>query len=158
MQPLLVALTWFSALGSALIAGVFFAFSAFVMDALSRLGPPQGIAAMQAINAVVVRSWFMAPFLGTVATAGLLALAGLLSRGEPRAAWWLAGAVLYIVGTFGVTIVRNVPLNDALAAASPETAESASLWARYLESWVWWNHVRTVASLAATACFVLALR
>jgi uncharacterized membrane protein len=158
MEPLLVALSWLSAIGSALIAGVFFAFSTFVMRALARLPPAQGIAAMQSINIVVVRSWFMAPLLGTVATSAILALAALLMWSDPRAVWWLGGAALYVVGTFLITIAGNVPLNDGLAAVSPDTPEGAGYWTRYLEDWLWWNHVRTAASLAAATCFVLAMR
>ena len=60
-------LTWklLAALGCGLIAGVFFAFSAFVMSALARLEPPQGTAAMQAINITVINPWFMGVFMGT---------------------------------------------------------------------------------------------
>jgi len=158
IETLLVALTWCSALGSALIAGVFFAFSAFVMGALSRLAPSQGIAAMQSINTVVVRSWFMAPFMGTIVTAAILALAGVLVSGDPRTIWWIAGAALYIAGTFGMTLVGNVPLNEALASAPPEAPESANLWNRYLRDWSRWNHARTAAALGAAVCFVIALR
>ena len=55
----------FSALGSALVAGIFFAFSTFVMKALGRLQPEQGIAAMQAINVTVLNPWFFTVFFGT---------------------------------------------------------------------------------------------
>jgi uncharacterized membrane protein len=51
-------------------------------------------------------------------------------------------------------MIFNVPLNDALAAASHETA---SLWARYLTDWTLWNHVRTVSSTAACALFIAAI-
>jgi uncharacterized membrane protein len=54
--------------------------------------------------------------------------------------------------------VFNVPLNDTLAAVSPDNAEGASLWRNYLEVWTRWNHVRTVTSTGALACFMLALR
>src|SRR5262249_35165170 len=46
---------------------------------------------------------------------------------------------------------------DALSAVSPESAEGAALWSRYLRDWMTWNHVRGVAALAAAACFTLAL-
>ena len=46
----LFALTLFAALGCGLIAGVFFAFSTFVMKALARLPSGEGMAAMQSIN------------------------------------------------------------------------------------------------------------
>jgi uncharacterized membrane protein len=69
----------------------------------------------------------------------------------------LAGSLLYLVGTFGVTVVGNVPLNDALAALDPADAGSASAWASYQARWMAWNHVRTFAALAATASMILAL-
>lgn len=57
--------TVLSALGCGLMAGVFFAFSTFVMKALGALPPAQGIAAMQSINVAVINRWFMAAFFGT---------------------------------------------------------------------------------------------
>jgi uncharacterized membrane protein len=54
IDHLLFALTLVAALGCGLMAGVFFAFSAFVMKALARLPLAQGIAAMQSINVAVI--------------------------------------------------------------------------------------------------------
>ncbi|OWZ94133.1 hypothetical protein B9J07_06560 [Sinorhizobium sp. LM21] len=73
-----------------------------------------------------------------------------------RLRWWLAaGGIAYVVGVLLVTIVFNVPMNDALAAAAPGQA-ATDLWReRYLTDWVWWNHVRTWASIGALAFFVL---
>lgn len=73
IDDLIFVLTFASALGCGLIAGVFFAFSAFVMKALARLPPVQGIAAMQAINVAVLNRWFFAAFFGN---GGGLCLAG----------------------------------------------------------------------------------
>jgi uncharacterized membrane protein len=64
---------------------------------------------------------------------------------------------LYLVGTFLVTMVGNVPLNDALAIADSNSAEGATLWAKYLTNWTFWNHVRTVAAIAAATLFAIAL-
>ena len=61
------------------------------------------------------------------------------------------------MGTVGVTIAGNVPLNDALAAVSPGSAEGATLWAKYLTDWTLWNHVRTLAAFVASALFTLSL-
>jgi len=157
-ESVLVALTWISALGSALIAGTFFAFSTFVMPALSQRPPSEGIAAMQAINVVVVRSPFIAVFFATAISAAALALAAVMNLAVPRAAYWLAGAALYVLGTFALTIASNVPLNDKLAAVAPNSPEGAAVWTRYLKHWTWWNTVRTAASLLATATFIRALQ
>jgi uncharacterized membrane protein len=151
------ALILVAALGSGLVAGVFFAFSTFVMSALSRLPPAQGIAAMQSINVAVINPVFLGTLFGTGALCVVLAAMALLGWQEPGAAWLLAGSVLYVVGDVVVTMAFNVPLNNALAAAKPESAEGSALWSRYLREWTAWNHVRTVAGLAATAAFIIAL-
>ncbi len=155
---LIEMLTLATALGAGLVAGIFFAFSTFVMAALGRLPPAQGIAAMQAINVAVLNPLFFAAFFGTALGAATLALLATLSWEAPASVWLLAGALLYILGCIQVTIARNVPRNKALAAVAPESSEVGGLWARYFTEWTAWNHVRTLASLAAAGCFVMALR
>jgi uncharacterized membrane protein len=81
---LLVVLTVLAALGSGVVAGVFFAFSAFVMTALGRLPPEHGIAAMQSINVAVINPWFFAAFFATAALCVVLAAASLFRWGEPE--------------------------------------------------------------------------
>ncbi|MBW4538404.1 MAG: DUF1772 domain-containing protein [Myxacorys chilensis ATA2-1-KO14] len=146
-----------AALGCGLIAGVFFAFSTFVMKALAQQPPAQGIAAMQSINITVINPWFMTAFLGTSITCMILIVFSLIKWHYPSAAYLLVGSLLYLIGTFGVTIAFNVPLNDALAIAKPNSTEGANLWAKYLANWTFWNHVRTIAALAAAALFTLAI-
>jgi uncharacterized membrane protein len=147
-----------SAVGSGLIAGSFFAFSTFVMGALGKLPPPQGIAAMQSINVVVINPWFMTTFVGTAVLCVAVAIASLVRWHDPGAAYLLAGAILYVGGTFLVTMVFNVPRNDALAKLTPSSAEAGTLWVAYLSTWTAWNHVRTAAALAAMVSFAIAFR
>jgi uncharacterized membrane protein len=151
-------LTLAGAVGCGLIAGVFFAFSTFVMKALSRVPPAQGIAAMQFINVVVINPWFMTAFLGTGVVSMALVVASILTWGQPAAVFELSGSLSYLLGTFLVTIVFNVPRNNALAAADPASDDGARLWAEYLASWTAWNHVRTAAALVAMVLLILALR
>ncbi|WP_010091546.1 DUF1772 domain-containing protein [Burkholderia ubonensis] len=152
-----LVLLWFSAIGCGLMAGVYFAFSTFVMTSLGRLAPAAGVAAMNAINVDIVRSLFMPVFLGTTLASLALAILALLHRGEPGAIWIVAGGAVYVLGMFGVTMVFNVPLNDALSATDASSAEGAAFWARYLRDWTVWNHARTVASAAACGLFIAAL-
>jgi uncharacterized membrane protein len=146
-----------AAIGCGLVAGVFFAFSTFVMAALARLHPAQGIAAMQSINITVINPLFMLAFMGTAGGCAALAVSALVKWQQPGAVYLLAGGALYFVGTFLVTMVFNVPLNDALAAADPRSAQGEQLWKTYLATWTLWNHVRTLAALAASAALTLAL-
>ena len=61
-------------LGSALLGGIFFAFSSFVMKALARVPSAEGIAAMQSINVVVLNPSFLGAFMGTAAISLLVAV------------------------------------------------------------------------------------
>ena len=158
LEGLLTGLIVASALGAGLVGGVFFAFSSFVMTALARLPAAQGIAAMQSINIVVINPAFLGVFLGTAVASAVLVVVALMAWSEPGAIWLLAGGGLYVVGTLVVTMAFNVPRNDALAALDPNRAEAAASWARYVESWTAWNHVRTAAALAAAACLTIGLR
>ncbi len=150
--------TLISALGSGLMAGFFFAFSVSVMTALGRLPPAQGIAAMRSINVVVINPVFLLAFFGTAVACVAVAISALSTWHRPDAAYLLAGGLLYLAGSFLVTIVFNVPRNDALAAVDPASADGAALWASYLTAWTAWNHVRTAAALAAAAALSIALR
>jgi len=96
-------------------------------------------------------------FIGTAAACALLVAAALLAWQEPGAILLLVGALLYFLGTFLVTMFFNVPLNDALAAVAPDSSAGASLWTGYLSTWTNWNHVRTIAALAASALLTIAL-
>jgi uncharacterized membrane protein len=156
-DQLLFALTLLAALGCGLVAGVFFAFSAFVMKALARLPPGEGIAAMQSINVVVLNPWFTTAFFGTAAACVLALISSLLRWHESGTAYLFVGGVLYLVGTLFVTIVFNVPRNEVLATVAPTDPNGASLWVGYVAGWTAWNHVRTAAALAAAASFSIAL-
>lgn len=144
-------------LGSALIGGVFFAFSSFVMKALARVPSAEGIAAMQSINITVLNPSFLGAFMGTAAISLLVAVLALKGWGTPSAPWYLAGALLYLIGTFLVTGLGNVPLNDQLAVVSATDSAAIKIWGHYLDRWTMLNTIRTVASAAATLAFTLGL-
>lgn len=151
------ALTLLAALGSGLIAGVFFAFSTFVMKALARLPPSEGIAAMQAINVTVLNPWFLGVFFSTAVACVVALFVALTHWREPGAVYLLVGGAFYLIGTFLVTIVFNVPKNQALASNAPSGPDAANVWTGYLVSWTNWNHVRTAAAFVAAALFSIAL-
>jgi uncharacterized membrane protein len=157
LDNLIYYLTLGSALGSGLIAGAFFALSTFVMRALARLPANEGLAAMQSINVTVINPWFMLVFLGTGVMCSALIVMTVLRWQKPGAGFLLAASLLYLIGTFLVTMLFNVPRNDALAAVEPGSANGVAVWASYVSSWTAWNHVRTVAAVAATVLFVIAI-
>src|SRR5260370_28788733 len=112
---------------------------------MARVPAAQGIAGMQSINIVVINPMFMTAMFGTGLACLVLAVSALFRWHKPGAGYLLTGSLLYVVGTILVTIVFNVPRNDALAAVDPASAEGARLWTSYVSSWTPWNHVRTAA-------------
>jgi len=144
-------------LGSALVAGVFFAFSSFVMKALARRPSAEGIAAMQSINVVVINRSFLGAFMGTAVLSLVMAGFAISGWSHPAASFFLGGAIVYIVGTFMVTALGNVPLNNRLAAVSASDPATHHVWERYLDRWTTWNHVRTAAAMVASLLYVLGL-
>jgi uncharacterized membrane protein len=157
IDRVLFPMTLATALGCGLVAGVFFAFSVFVMQGLDRLPPAQGIAAMNSINVTVITPLFMLALFGTAALCVVLAVVALVRWHEPGSVLLLVGSVLYVIGTIVVTMAFNVPRNDALAAVAPDSAAGAALWHDYVTSWTNWNHVRTITALVAAALLTIAL-
>jgi uncharacterized membrane protein len=158
LSNLLFPLTLLAALGTGMMGGLFFAFSTSVMGAFARLPAPQGIVAMQSINVVILNPVFFVAFFGTALLCVVLAIAAFFRWGEAGSAWLLTGSILYLAGIILVTMIFNVPLNNALAAVDPANTQGAVVWTRYLAEWVPWNHVRAVAGLSALASFILAMR
>ncbi|WP_448952767.1 anthrone oxygenase family protein [Labrys neptuniae] len=149
--------TFIAAVGSGLVAGIFFAFSNFVMPALARVAPASGISVMQAINITVINPGFMLVFMGTAVLCLGLALGSWFWLGDWTGKVLLAASLIYLVGSIGVTMALNVPLNDAIAAVQPETAQAAEFWQRFLTDWTFWNSVRTAASALAMIMFTLVM-
>jgi uncharacterized membrane protein len=149
-KTVVTGLLWFSAIGCGVMAGLYFAFSAFILQAFDRLGSGPATQAMNAINVQIVRSLFLPLFLATTIAGLALAAIGGTGRDEPGAIAMLAGGAIYTIGMFGVTMAFNVPLNNALA-------QDTALWPHYLRRWAAWNHVRTLASTSASAVFILAI-
>lgn len=157
IDNLIPFLTFFTALGSGLVAGVFFAFSAFVMKALAQLPSEQGMRAMQSINVVVLNRLFLTVFIGTALACMVFFVLSILNWRDPKSMYLLIGCLFYLLGSFLVTSVYNVPLNDALASLDAKDTKNVSFWKEYVSKWTAWNHVRTFASIAALASFLFAL-
>jgi uncharacterized membrane protein len=155
---LITAGTVAAAVGSALVAGLMFAFSTSVMPALGRRPDAEGIAAMQAMNSAILNPVFGLVFGGTAVLSLVLAVTAPFTTDEAHAMLRAIGGVLYVVGTFGVTIVVNVPMNNALDELDPASDQGTSYWRTYLRRWTAWNHVRALLGTAASVVLVLAVR
>jgi uncharacterized membrane protein len=157
VDKFLFVVTILGALGTGLLAGNFFAFSAYLMRALTGLSAERGIVAMQAITAAIKSLAFLVLFFGTALLCAILASLALLTWDEPGSSYRLAGALLFLLGAFPVTMLIHAPLNRRLAIASPDAKEGRDLWKRFQASWGAWNHLRTLTALLACAALILAL-
>jgi uncharacterized membrane protein len=157
-KEMFLGIAVFAAVGCGLIGGLLFAFSNFVMRALLQQPSENGIRAMQSINLLILNPLFLFLFLGTAVASAILGVAAVLQRSHLSGPLLLAGCALYLFGTFGVTMVINVPLNNRLASQDPSAPQAAQFWPEYVTEWTKWNHVRTIASLAASTLLILAIR
>lgn len=138
-----------------LVAGVFLAFSDFVMKSLGAIPPAKAVAAMQSINILVYRSIFMVG-LFAVSAASLVFIANGLFIGEAASGVLTAAGVVFLVAVMGVTAAGNIPLNNELAVIDPDSPAAILLWEKYLSVWVKWNHVRTAGSTLAAGLMTVA--
>jgi uncharacterized membrane protein len=150
-------LTVLGVVGTGLVAGVFCAFSTFVMRGLASLPAAQGVAAMNAINVTAVLPAFMLVFVGSAMLCAVIAVVTFVLWPDEGTVELLLGSALYLFGSFGVTMIANVPRNDALLELDPGTSEAAAYWPTYVREWTAWNHVRMIASAAAAVSYALAL-
>jgi uncharacterized membrane protein len=157
MSTWLFLLTLLAALGSGMMAGLFFAFSTFIMQALGKRPAPVGIAAMQSINETILKPIFFLVFFGPALLSLALSVMALIDWSDPGSGWRLAGGLLYLIGSIGITMWFNVPLNNRLMKAAADSAEAATIWSHYLKVWTQWNHVRTVACIGACGSFILGM-
>ena len=146
----------FLALWSAVIGGVFSAFSEFIMAALLKAEPAAGIEAMQHINRTVIRTQFVAGILLIAPASILLALYSLTAfDGATRFA--LIGApIIYVPTVFLMTMLGNVPMNNRLDRLDRTLPEAQAYWVRYGRNWTRLNHVRTLGSVATAALYLVA--
>lgn len=144
------------AVGSGLVAGVMLAFSTSVMPGLGRRPASQAVAAMQAMNSAILNPVFGLVFGGTALVCAALAATAPFTTDQDGAAWRALGGLLYVVGTFGLTMVVNVPMNEALDDVEPDSEAAAAHWQRFLRRWTAWNNLRTVFATAAAVVLALA--
>ncbi len=147
-----------SILAYALVAGVFLAFSDFIMRSLAITGGVGGVEAMQVINREVFRWVFMTLFLGMAAVSIVIAGYAWLGLSGPESLLILLSALIYLVGCFGVTVAFNVPMNEALAGMELTSEATRDYWLQtYVPRWTFWNSVRTAASALSAALLLFGL-
>jgi len=133
---------------SGAIFGFFYAWVCSTMWGLDAADPRVAIRAMQAMNDSVRNAVFAPAFFGTPFALGLAAW--LCRRDGVNGAAMVFGvaALVYFFGGMVLTLMVNVPMNEALAVQDvPEDIEAArAIWQGYSPRWQVFNILRTVVS------------
>lgn len=145
-----------STLTTGLVAGVYYAYAISVNLGLAAQPDAAYVSTMQAINERIQNPLFFASFFG----AALFLIAALAVHYQrPRSGrFWLVAlaSVLYIGGSFLLTVFVNVPMNEEFArvAVDASPGELASARTAYEEPWDFWNGVRAVFSTLALLALI----
>lgn len=124
--------------GTALVGGVYAAFSVMVMPALRRGDDQAATTTMIAINRAAERGPFILIF-GAAAATALGAAVTSLPRND-------VGGLAFAGASFasaGITLAVNVPLNRRL------DKDGAAFWSTYYRRWTAANTVRAIAATIA---------
>ena len=147
---------------NAAIFGFFYAWVCSTMWGLDAADTRVAIASMQAMNASVRNIVFAPAFFGTPFALAFAATVLWRSNAGKSAILFGAAALVYLVCGLMLTMLVNVPMNEALAsiAVPSDIATAREIWLDYSRDWKIWNQVRTIASgvaLILAICGVLAL-
>ncbi len=153
---LTLILTVLAILGSGLMAGVYYSFSTFTMAGLRNLPASQGVAAMQSVNLEAPRPPLMSVFFGTALLGVALYILAIGDFQGTASLLSISGASLYI-SSIVITGVFNVPLNDRLEAAIPDSTQGQSVWADYQRRWTRYNHLRVAVTSASAVVLTVSL-
>lgn len=150
-------LTVIAAIGAGLSAGVYLAFSTFVMPGLRKQSPSSAISAMNSINKAAPSSpLLMLMLFGTGIVSVLVMIAG-IHRHDAATVWQIAGAVLYLLSVL-ILVGYHVPHNNQLMKVDPNSPGAGATWSHFYSAWMAWNHARTLTAFGGATSLVLALR
>ena len=117
------------------------------MRALADLPNDKGMFTMQRVNETIINPVFLTFFLGTPVLCSIIAIRSAMQFDRPGSLFLLIGALAYLIGPFGITMLFNVPLNNQLAKAECSVADD--VWPVYQKWWQRWNHVRTYVGVVS---------
>ena len=132
---------------TALVAGLFFAWSVSITLGLLRVSDSEYVSVMQATNRAIQNPVFFAAFFGAPL---FLIISTIIFYGDAaRFPLLLAAALVFLTGTFGLTIAGNVPMNNALDRFDAATATDEEVLRQrndFERRWTLFNHIRAAAA------------
>ena len=143
-------------LTTGLMAGVFYAYAISVNLGLAEQPDDSYVATMNEVNEKIQNPLFFPGFFGALVFPFAALVAHIPRRRSGRFRLILLASLLYVGGSFLVTALANVPLNEelALVATDAPAEELARARAAYEGPWNFWNGVRSLFSLAAFVALI----
>lgn len=149
-----------SILLTGLVAGLFYGYDCSIIKGLGNLTDKEYLGAFQSINRAILNPYFFLSFIGSIIVLLISCWLTFKSGNMPTFYFMLAATLVYLLGTFIVTMVANVPLNNQLDKLNL-TAEPAEMIRAFREKfetgWNKWHHIRTYASMFAFLLAILSL-
>lgn len=142
---------------TALMAGLFYAWSCSVTIGIGRLPDSAYLSAMQVMNRAILNVFFLGIFMSTLI---LLPVCTYLYYHQPlTTTFWclLLATLFYGIGVFGVTMIGNVPMNDALDAFNIQKATASELAAMRAKFEGPWNSLNMVRAVCGTISLVFTI-
>jgi uncharacterized membrane protein len=138
-----------------LSAGFFYAWAVSVIPGTKKIADLTYLETMQSINKEILNPMFFLIFFGCLIT---MIISAIQQFGNGTVFWMIIFAgTTYLVGTFGVTALGNVPLNNQLEALSLGDLNKAEIikWREYYEPV--WNRLHTIRTVFSVISFYLIL-
>jgi len=137
------------------IGGVYFAFSFFIIQSLKKTGDLEAIRTMNEINLVILKSPFILLFFFSSLIAFILFLKNLILYKLISKEGF--SSLIFLVGMFLCTAVKNVPLNKKLADFdfTDTSCRPGIEWNDYYKNWIKWNHIRTVSCFLSMVLLII---
>ncbi len=142
-----------------LSAGLFYAWQVSVIPGTAKVGNNTYLETMQSINRAILNPAFFIVFFGSLIT---LSIASVYEFNTSKLvfALFLGASITYLVGTFGVTALGNVPLNnqlDVINLGEMDSQKLADFKTLYESRWNRLHLIRTIFSVLAFVLSVVGL-
>jgi len=147
-----------TAITMGLSTGLFWAYGYSVMNSLALVDDATFVRVMNKINVQILNPWFVFCWVGGPVFGGFALLLARIARDRHALVPTSIAVGLYLLAML-VTMIANVPLNNALAAIGdhPRPPDLAAARAAFESPWNTWNVVRAVIHTIAFAASCLAL-
>ncbi|WP_298223066.1 anthrone oxygenase family protein [Flavobacterium sp.] len=143
---------------SALMAGLFYAYSCSVSLGLGKLSDTDYIKAMQSINREIQNPVFFSCFFGLLILLPLTVYLNYESSLTFKFKLLITATFCYYLGVFFVTVFGNVSLNDTLENfdAVHQTKQAIKMQRALFENrWNTFNNIRTVFSIITVVLLII---